>query len=48
MTIAPNASEPLDMIAPVATERGLDTVLHDVGGHMATVYGAQTTHHIYF
>lgn len=43
ISIAPNANEPLEMLKSVAAERGLDIVLHDVGQHVASLYGAQTT-----
>lgn len=47
LRIAPNASEPPDMLKRVATERGLDIVLHDAGQRVASLYGAQTTPHIF-
>jgi peroxiredoxin len=47
LTIAPNASEPLEILRRVAIERGLNLVLPDPDQRVATLFGARTTPHIF-
>ena len=46
-TVASNMNESSDLITRVASERGLPLVLQDVQHHVADLYGAQTTPHLY-
>lgn len=47
VTIAPNASEPLEMLEKVAAERNLTIVLPDHDQQVATLFDARTTPHVF-
>ena len=46
-SIASNANEPPDLLRRVAAERGLPLLLHDPDHHVADLYDAQTTPHLF-
>jgi peroxiredoxin len=45
--IAANINEPLEQLKSVAAQRSLPLVLHDPDHHVADLYGAQTTPHLF-
>jgi len=45
--IASNANEPTDLLKGVSRLHGLPDVLRDEGQHVANLYGAQTTPHLF-
>lgn len=47
LTIAPNASEPLEILEKVASERHLSIVLPDPDQEVVALLGARTTPHIF-
>jgi peroxiredoxin len=47
IAIASNANEAPELLARVAAERGLPLVLRDAGQHVADLYDAQTTPHLF-
>ncbi len=47
LPIASNFNEPLALLRRVSRERGLPLVLHDAEGRVASLYGAQTTPHLF-
>ena len=46
-TIASNANEPPELLAQTASQRGLPVLLHDASQQAASLYGAQTTPHLF-
>jgi peroxiredoxin len=46
-SIASNANEPPDLLRRVAAERDLPLLLHDPDHHVADLYDAQTTPHLF-
>ena len=47
LPIAPNANEPIEMLAAEAKKRGWPVVLHDQDRAVADLYGAENTPHLY-
>jgi thiol-disulfide isomerase/thioredoxin len=47
LPIASNANEPLDLLARIAVQRGIPTVLHDPAQRVADLYRAVTTPHFF-
>jgi peroxiredoxin len=47
VTIAPNASEPLEILTKVAVERSLNIVLPDPDQEVASLFEARTTPHVF-
>ena len=47
LTIASNINEQPDLLKKVAEQRGLPFVLRDPDHHVADLYGAETTPHVY-
>jgi peroxiredoxin len=47
LTIASNASEPIELLSSVAAERSLNIVLHDPYHRVASLFGARATPHVF-
>ncbi len=47
VSIASNQNERLDLLRSVAAQRGLPLVLRDIDHHVADLYGAETTPHLF-